>query len=71
MNKDRITPEEKEMLRRLMETPGIEKDWDFFQDLNMDVPPPEFFMRGKSRSSKLVWVIVAAAVVGAIMLRMR
>ncbi len=49
-NKDedvQITPEEKEMLRRLMETPGIEKDWDFFQDLNMDVPPPEFFMRGR------------------------
>ena len=49
-NKDedvQITPEEKEMLRRLMETPGIEKDWDFFKDMNPDVPPPEFFMRGK------------------------
>lgn len=42
----KITAEEKEMLRRLMETPGIEKEWDFFKGLNMDVPPPEFFMRG-------------------------
>lgn len=42
-----ITPEEKEMLRRLMETPGIEKEWDFFEGMSPNIPPPEFFMRGK------------------------
>lgn len=42
-----ITPEEKELIRRLMETPGIEKEWDFFKDMSDDIPPPEFFMRGK------------------------
>lgn len=40
-----ISPEEKEILRRLMETPGIEKEWDFFKGMSTNVPPPEFFMR--------------------------
>lgn len=47
-NKDAaITADEKEMLRRLMETPGIEHAWDFFEGMNTHVPPPEFFMRGE------------------------
>lgn len=50
----KITPEEKEMISRLMETLGIEKDWDFFQDLNMDVPLPEYFMRAKPKPPSIV-----------------
>ena len=42
-----MTAEEKEALRQLMETPGIEQEWDFFEGMKTDVPPPEFFMRGK------------------------
>lgn len=42
-----MTAEEKEMLRRLMETPGIENEWDFFEEMVKGAPPPEFFMRGE------------------------
>lgn len=42
-----ITPEEKELLRRLLESPGVEKEWDFFEGMSNNVPPPEYFMREK------------------------
>lgn len=44
-----MTPEEKEALRQLMETPGAERTWDFFDDMKTDMPAPEFFMRGEPK----------------------
>lgn len=44
-----MTQEEKEALRRLMETPGSEKEWDFFDGMKTETPPPEFFMRGEPK----------------------
>lgn len=42
-----MTPAEKELLRQLMETPRVESDWDFFKDMSRNIPPPEFFIRGR------------------------
>lgn len=71
-----ITPEEREMLRRLMETPGIEREWEFFDKMNKDkpVPPPEYFMRGEpdQRPPWIKYAVCGAAMaVIAIMFRRR
>lgn len=49
---NRITPEEKELLRRMMETPGAEREMEFFRGMSRNTPPPEFFMRGDPEPPK-------------------
>lgn len=58
-NEGKMTPEEKEILRRLMETPGIEKEWDFFEGMSPNVPPPEFFMSGRPKPQTVAGKIKA------------